>query len=397
MSALEDIQCILNQQTLDEEFHSIACGHEALLWLAAQEAKDDGQAAVAVFRTLLRDLERTMLPLTRGVGDPSLECRSQGLLHALRAHVCGDTDSWPLAAGAFQRSWRGPLPALEATPAATVADGPLARVFPASLTLETVGDWLVHDVLWHLSYSEPGQLANRDKGGLLAQEATPVLFTRDGNSTGLVLHLVAEVLPGPPGLVTPDWLPMGLVTFPESSSGEYADFLAVTQRAMTAVASAMQLPHRLRWRLEYRGSGSNPWGGVFNDDSATAAAALVARAACEAFAGGGKDLLGRDVAITACLPAPNTDITDLFNVSLGRVDGKTLPYKVNGARDAQISLVLVAEGQGTEAGSHGVQLVPCATLDDAYVAILDDNRYVRGFHKHIIEAWAQRWAKEETA
>jgi hypothetical protein len=412
MYYLREIRKVLDAEMLGENLHPICCGAQSVLWLAVLEAAAAGTEADDLCQGVLRDLEAQALPLL--ANHPARWSRCVALLNVIRAFLGYDAEDKPLgqAAQAFQESWRGPVPELGEHPAQALADDGLEEAHRSDLNLGTVVGWLTYDALWHLKHSQPGALADVGQGGLLAREAIPALFTRTGMDSGLVLHLVTEILAGPAGLVTPDWWPMGLVEFPpppsEARDAEdrkrFADFLLATQRVMRAVAARMNLAHRLRWRLEYRQGDDNPWNRPITGRSAEAAAAVVARAVCEAVSSGQKSVLEPDASITACvqdLDDPKAEF-DFHKAVLEKVDDNSLRFKLAAAQQAGLTTVFVATDQGPKplealaAQFQGRFPETRATLEEAYEDLLYDNRFVVAYRQHEVSKWKDQWSEEET-
>ena len=319
-----------------------------------------------------------------------------------------DSGDRPLerAAEAFQRSWRGLLPRFADNPSRSLAGDAIYEDRCNELPMDAVAGWLTYDVLWHLKHGQPGVLAEVGAGGILARESIPLL------TTGPVLHLVVEVLPGPAGLVTPDWWPMGLVHFPPTPEAKtqglkkdalFADFLTATQQVMSVVTRRMGLQHRIRWRLEHRHGKLNPWREPVVGRSAEAAAAIVARAVCEAIDSADTPVLDPAAAITACVRGMDVDGAHFGfqTTELECVDGATLKFKLGGAQKACLRSVLLASDQGPQWRAlaqkfTGLHVEACDNLEYAYQQLRYDNPLVAAFRQHIVLRWHDRWSEEET-
>ena len=242
-----------------------------------------------------------------------------------------------------------------------------------------------------------------DNVRLLARETIPVL------TTGSVLNLVVEILPGPRGLVTPDWWPMGLILFPTPQVGDgqcseeqrrYADFLEATQRVITTVVGKLGLNQRVRWRLEARADQPNSWDHSVVGRSAEAAAAIVARAVCEAVYTGQSPILDPNAAITACLQGMDSDRSswEFENAALETVEDGSMATKLKMARMVHLSSVFVCEGQGPQAIVHSfpeLHLGPCKTLGEAYEKLRYEQRFIKAYRQHIVSEWNSKWEERD--
>jgi hypothetical protein len=311
------------------------------------------------------------------------------------------SDAFADATTAFSASWRGALPTFGEAPEQVLQGDAIYDKFRDHLALNTVAGWHIYDALWHWQHSQPGAPGAVGTGNLRARESIPVL------TTGEVFRLVAEMLPGPAGLVTPDWWPMGLIQFPSPPRGRegetFCDFLVATQRVMRAVALRLGLPHRIRWRLEYGGE-RNPWQQPITGRSAEAAAAVVTRAACEAVAAPQETLLDPTATITACVQSmgqPGADF-DFSTAVLEKVEDSSLPIKLAAAQKAGLTTVFLAGDQGAERLKalakqfEGLFLGACPTLEEAYDPLLYVSKYAQAYQRHILDTWDSQWVQEGT-
>jgi hypothetical protein len=236
------------------------------------------------------------------------------------------------------------------------------------------------------------------------RETTPVLAVRGDviilNDINAVLNLVVEALPGPRGLVTPDFWALGLMGFPGTPD---SNFVSVMHSAFRAVLSDKHHV-RLRWRLEKR-RGDFPR--VIQGRSATASAACCALGLAEQMQGAAGPLLDRDVAITACLEPTNQQ----GDHALGAVNEETINAKFQAALEAKLAGVVVSHQQrnlppngvyqnrqtldgkpmGGEMLVHSV-----GTLEDAFDALLAVPTGIKAYKNAICRAWDAVWEERET-
>ena len=198
----------------------------------------------------------------------------------------------------------------------------------------TPGAWMVWDILeqWYGSRTP------------VAVESTPVLFAFGG--VGLVMRLVVEVLPGPGGLVTPDWWRLGLCTFPTAMAEQFLPHAIGKAVRLAAAAGAPGL--RFRWRLEPLGDPEDAWLLGLDGRSVEAAAAVAALAALAKYDE------ARDAAATApSVLDPRLAATGVVGDAatkpdrrpLEPVNPKTLKAKLDAAREKGLELVLIPDRQ----------------------------------------------------
>jgi len=223
-----------------------------------------------------------------------------------------------------------------------------------------------------------------------------------------VLRLVVELLPGPKGLVTPDWWSMGLIRFPQSpttmSTGEDAnrdmDFVESTQRLLVAIARSHP-SHRVRWRLEGYRATDNPGGSPISGRSAEAAVVCAGLAAFERLKYPESPVLNPNVAVTAVVDGEEKDVSKR---SLTHVNEVTIPDKFRAAAEAGIREVLVARTQKPHSlpeppvsdKGHPLRMHCVDTVDDAYLEIVTVNRYVRAYQEHVAVEFDKNWVLENS-
>lgn len=367
-------------------FTAACCGNASTLVRAAYEF-----LALAVGeRTTLLDalrgdhLVQRLDEVKRGVADDKLSKRIEGFAATLEAANSKPKD-FSAAANAFNEAWRGDRPDLTKFTADPERPIPLADRYP-SLSLKTVGGWQVYDLLWHFAFTKPGEPITDSVGSLQAREVTPILVVGLGAQ---VLKFVVEMLPGPPGLVTPDWWPMGLISFPPpgamaadpDAESQIVDFLASIQKVLATENAGKS--GRLRWRLE-------PWTGnerlpaSLEGRSAEAAAACAARAVYERVAKPAKPILSVKYAITATVEPGG---------KLGIIKG--LPHKCGAAGRADLTKVLVAKNQPDLPEIPGLRVQPVATVAEAYSKLKKLNETLEPYLAHL-DGLAAQWDHRTT-
>jgi formylglycine-generating enzyme required for sulfatase activity len=100
--------------------------------------------------------------------------------------------------------------------------------------------------------------------------------------------------------------------------------------------------------------------------------------------------LDRHATITARIDAGDGG-DDPRGLRLGAVEG--VPAKLRAAQ-GHLQLVLVAEGQPYGTAGSGLQIVPTASVGDAFERLLAMHRYVRNYQGHVEGEWNRQWAGE---
>ncbi len=385
----------LNSGTVDPDgFVRRACGISSTLWWAVQEARNAANAAEqTTFLEALRSegLRGRARSVITGNLDPTIGDRLNGFADSLEAVLSG-TD-FGSAATAFECTWVGERSGLLTYHSDPDRPDAIADAHP-QLPLSRVGGWVVYDTLWHFQHSQPGRpIPMAD--GILAREETPIIVV---GGVGQVIRLVVELLPGPAGLVTPDWWPMGLMQFPQPDAGmpddfrnRFADFVASTHRVLTAVAVGKA--GRLRWRLEPRNQcESSRWLPVsLEGRSAEAAVASVGLAVYERAAYPADPVLNPSVSVTARVEGEQP------NVSLRRLDSVwSLQEKCRAAGAAGLSEVVVASDPGRVILPDGLRLTAVDTVNAAYFELQMNNVFIRNYQQLLCTEYDDEWYPEIT-
>jgi hypothetical protein len=383
----------------------------SLFWKAARECIRD--ATTAGRDGLLESLRTGTAEWVRAINtasaDASLPHRLTAFAATFDAEFGDRIGSYHPAVEAFEQGWVGSRPTLPPT-------GPDHRAVDSldgranGLPLSTVGGWLVYDVLWHLRHSAKEGRPPASGGGLAAREETAVL---GAGGAGRVMKLVVELLPGPPGLVTPDWWPMGLIQFPQrpvvgsdKTHQQFADFVASTQKLLSACVDAKQ-PYRLRWRLEPYRPHDPLDSGPFSGRSAEAAVVSAGLTVYERLGQPDRPVLNPNVCITAVVDGDDEDVRKR---PLTPVNEATISDKFRAAAEAGLHEVLVATGQQPDplpepvvlrrADDPGARLAlrshVVATVDAAYQEIVTVNKYVRAFQDAVVREHDGKWVMEAT-
>lgn len=248
---------------------------------------------------------------------------------------------------------------------------------------------------------------------VLASQTTPILVADEnvsssGRDQGYVMSLTVELLAGPPGLVTPDWLSLALLPMPKDllinrGPRTYPCFIDSVNRAIHAVLSGCSKHLRARWWIDSPGSDAilNTSGVV--GDSAQTAAACATLAALEQYESDETPAISSDVplldqaaAVTAKL---SFDLADVRRSTLEPVG--LITEKRKEAKKCGITRVVVADKQDAKglpvaATDHHSSLHRVATLGDAYEELLIRNSYVKNYQKFTQECWDRVWEIAET-
>ena len=378
-----------------EEYGPGCCGPDSLFHRAVREVMK--HASKRVRKSLfdaLKDADPWLTTIGRRCGDLLLVSRCKALAATLRAQL--DDSSFAGVAELFEKAWAGDRTV--STSLAPPADDPLLAHFGSRLPLDRLGGWMVYDVLSRFVTVPPA----------LQPVAEETAFLIVSNGAGAVRKLVVEWLPGPLGLVTPDWWPMGLIRFPQTDDkASTADelcrdtgFVESTQRVLSGVATRLTTG-RLRWRVEAYRPTENPGVTPISGRSAEAAVVCAGLAVCERLTSPELAVLNPNVCITAVVEGDDADVTKR---TLGTVNSETVADKFRAAAEAGIPEVLAAKVQkpdplpkplvsarpgeagGTELLSHRI-----GTVDEAYLEIVLENRYVKLYKSNVASDWEAKW------
>jgi hypothetical protein len=355
-------------------------------------------------------------------GDRHLAGRHRGVCLVLKA-VLGLTEedargeAFREAADVFESTWAGPVPTVADDPRTRPEDEITAR-YGDHLPLGRPGGWVVYDLLWHWQNTDPSKPAPAAPD-VRASESTPFLAVTSGS--GRVYRLVVELLDGPPGLVTPDWWPMGLLPFPQLPAGAKtrderdrdADFAEAANRLLTATVKFLGDGKRLRlrWRVEPFRRDHSPGGNPICGRSGEAAVACVGAAVFEALAYPGEPILNPSAAITAMVDG---DDPDVGKRTLSPVHAPTIPDKFQAAAEVGLVEVLVADGQKPDqlptypvlrpagdasavpVGSRELTSARVGSVADALLELCTTNKCIRAYQKHVRDEFDKLWVQEET-
>jgi hypothetical protein len=250
----------------------------------------------------------------------------------------------------------------------------------------TPGSWLAWDVL-----SQWNQTANP-----VAVETTPVLFA--GGGQGQVMRLVVEALPGPPGLVTPNWWCLGLCAFDTGNAGRL--LLPAVQRLIRqAAATAPGL--RFRWHLD--ADQRDAWKLGLHGRSVEAAAAVATLAVLErhkesqdqaAEPTRSEPILDARAVVTALVGGGET--SDLCDQPLEPVRRETLSAKLVAARAQGLDVVGVPVTQplGGVVVPEGVRVELVATVGEAFDLVRAVNRAFDRYGEYVRSQF--KYHEEET-
>jgi hypothetical protein len=246
----------------------------------------------------------------------------------------------------------------------------------------TPGSWMVWDVLCQWNQTAPP----------VAVETTPVLFASGGQ--GQVMRLVVEALPGPPGLVTPNWWRLGLGAFKTGNSERC--LLTAVQRVIRLAAA--EAGRRFRWHLE--ADQRDAWRVGLDGRSIEAAAAVATLAVLERLAEGdattAQPILDAQAVVTAVVARKDTP--EACDLPLELVSKETLPAKIDAAKESGLDVIAVPATQPRNGlvKPAGVRVEPVATIGEAFDLLRAVNRaldrygdYVRGkfrYHEEEIPA-----------
>ena len=377
MNNFDKLQAFVNGE--GGNFAEACCGQNSFLWLAALGGlQGDKVPLVALLRgpDLLDGVSKSM-------PDATLANRVAGFAAVLEGNLTAAVEAFEAARH----------PGEEAQRLLVIADElkvSLENVVTPLPPLSTPGGWIVFDMLGHI------QEKSRQPEPLACAEV-PVLLDDGGN--GQLAKFVVELLPGPDGLVTPDWWAMGLMHFPStriSTSGistSLDNFAESTQRLLRAIWK--DKPNRLRWRLE-------PWKGgltptiVFgrSGEGAVAVAGRSVLLSQSAVESEREDAgLNSQIGITATVTESDQPMKDW---RLGPVANTSIPNKFHAAAAGGLTEVQVATGQGPTPRPTTVRSHEVATLGGAYFEMQLSNEYIRAIQTKARTEYDDEWYPEIT-
>ncbi len=228
---------------------------------------------------------------------------------------------------------------------------------------------------------------------------TPIVFIQKGGfnnkEEGLVGKLAVTQLPYGNDLFYPDALAVGLATIDYGDEG----FLSAAERVWNA-AGLVSRGRGFKWKIRrFSKDTSKLCTTMFKDRSCEAAfaCALWSAAGVAPDGNGGlientEDELDEKAVVTAMLDEKKLDGP---GTPLGGVKG--LQKKVEAAQAAGIDLIVVAEEQSEIddikklQAEFGIQIVPVATLGQAFEELISSNRIMRAYRLAIEDAWLNQW------
>jgi hypothetical protein len=273
------------------------------------------------------------------------------------------------------------------------------------------GTFIVSDFLElkQIHGSEPGTPAPSGQQPVLVSECTPIVYAGTRVFEPGVVELVIERIPGPKGLVTPDFLALGLIALDGEGDRNFLVSMQETIR-YTLHSYPTDSNSRFRWRIRKHRAGRLP--GSLKDRSAEAAAACCTYALLQ----NSKDplrplvrpLLDAEVVITGTIDrtqhTPEFDLT-----SVGPVDPLTIPDKLRAASDARLACVLIKSDQEydkeeaskpVKAGANikhtSILVQGVDNLAQAYDSLLITSKAVAAYKKQVCGEWAKLWDPQPT-
>lgn len=265
------------------------------------------------------------------------------------------------------------------------ADGSLFSKVGSSLTPWTPGSWMVWDVLsgWNKSVDP------------VAGETTPVLFAF--GTQGQVMRLTVEALPGPPGLVTPDWWRLGLCAF-ETRDRNKAVLSSVGRVIhLAGVRSVL----RFRWHLAGK---LDAWKYPLEGRSIEAAAAVATLAVLEQYEDRKRPGATHPLAVldphAVVTGVVETKGPDPFAWALEPVTAETLPAKWQAANSVHLDVVCVPAKQpiaDLARPEAARPLIPVPTVGDALEELRAVQRAFANYGKSVRDKFAYHEVSTPTA
>jgi hypothetical protein len=322
-------------------------------------------------------------PSDRRTRDATFLLRWQGF-HALIQSQLVETatpeyGNWlTKAKGFFDTTWTKakldvacPVTSVEVSSGAKSVNESLFSKVDSHLHPWTPGSWMVWDVLSHWSTSTTP----------VVSETTPVLFAFGGQ--GQVMRLTVEALPGPRGLVTPDWWRLGLSAF--DTKDEAQCLLSSLGRVIHLAGRNSGL--RFRWRLTGK---MDAWKYPLEGRSLEAAAAVATLAVLEQY----EERKRSDATHLQPVLDPHAVVTGVVKTNgpnpcewvLEPVTDGTLPAKWKAAIESSLDVVCVPASQEIKdiARPENVRaLVQVATVNAALEELRSVQRAFANYGKYI--------------
>jgi hypothetical protein len=379
------------------------CGPKSLLaqvmgclLAAPPEEKTVGKLLAALDELDGRIREKRVPPVY--LRDATLPGRWAGLSWLVRSYPTGRSSAafgecLSQARAAFDRVWDDAnlgadfqSPSLADPATALAADRGLFANVDGYLRPWTPGSWAVWDAL-----CPRNRTANP-----VAVETTPVLFAAGGQ--GLVLRLVVEALPGPPGLVTPDWWRLGLCAFDTRDPGRR--LLPAVQRVIR-LAAATAAGLRFRWHLD--ADQRDAWRVGLDGRSVEAAAAVATLAVLQQYAelrqqedGSAKPepVLDHQAVVTGVVGGGGPAVAS--DRPLEPVGKETLPAKLVAAGGHGLDVVGVPATQPMDGVTvpAGVRVEKLATVGEAFELLSAVSRALDRYGEYVRSQF--KYHEEET-
>jgi hypothetical protein len=224
----------------------------------------------------------------------------------------------------------------------------------------------------------------------VVRESTNLLVAK---SIGRVLKLVAERVPGPPGMVSPGWWNLGLIPFEQDNA-----FVRAIHRGFGLVVEEHQTksPWRLRWWLEQHPDSRLGWfDAVEEGDSIEAAAACLAKALFDG-PDRARPLLDAKVAISVTISNPrqiNKGPSRFDELKLGRVGFPE--KKIAAAELVGLTSVIFAktddpadQDMSVHKDGHHLIVRRLSTLGEAYDELLVTSSAIYKYKQLVCEDWS---------
>ncbi|MBX3397693.1 MAG: hypothetical protein KF873_03045 [Gemmataceae bacterium] len=385
MSQIDNLRTFFTNPQLGGAYEAVLCGQNSCLWWAVIEGHRERQ-------TELLDIFRNE-KLKRRLNAPGVEDTDPKILHRLEGFAA-------VLSGATSRDFTDAVKAFKAARAPELGESTTVSVddkrkdalkdtlgFLPSLDSEE--GWIAYDMLWHIQCKIQEAILNSGKKleipipPPIDREVMPVLL--DDGGKGNVVKFVLEELPGPDGLVTPDWWSMGMIHFPgkrDDGKRSRDSFVASTQSLLRKLLRERK--NRFRWRLEPL---RKPLPVCAFGRSGEAAVTCAALALCAEHRVPNAAILNPRSGITATVEASHLPPSKW---ALGTVEPTSITNKLNGAKAAGLSKVLLHKDQLPQELPDLVRVQRVATLGDAYFRLKRLNEMLEPYLEHL-DGLAAKW------
>ncbi|MCA9223769.1 MAG: hypothetical protein KDA71_25835, partial [Planctomycetales bacterium] len=205
-------------------------------------------------------------------------------------------------------------------------------------------------------------------------ERIPIVLAN--NQTGRVLTLVAERLPGPPRLITPHWLRLGMAPLGQ----EHQLAKAIRKAFLAVIGNGPETRHQFRWWLEppRDGEGNALWpDDIPEAESVEIAAVCLAKALLERTPDS-PPLLDPKALVSGALGGEaGTPLDERPVESVGHIGTKHQSAETAGMH----TMVLPAANLHDAITNSPTRPQPVANVGDAYQAVLATTGRVQGFKR----------------